>query len=91
MKLLVIILALIALCLILIVVALVIDSSTLGQCAAKGLLISVIGFVVTGVIIGVCKPNYEPTALDVYRGKTTLEITYRDSVAVDSVVVYKME
>lgn len=32
----------------------------------------------------------KPTALDVYRGKTTLEITYRDSVAVDSVVVYKM-
>jgi hypothetical protein len=33
----------------------------------------------------------EPTALDVYRGKTTLEITYRDSVAIDSVVVYKMK
>ena len=32
-----------------------------------------------------------PTALDVYRGKTTLEITYKDSVAVDSVVVYKMK
>lgn len=32
----------------------------------------------------------QPTALDVYRGKTTLEITYRDSVAVDSVVVYKV-
>ena len=32
-----------------------------------------------------------PTALDVYRGKTTLDITYRDSVAVDSVVVYKMK
>lgn len=32
-----------------------------------------------------------PTALDVYRGKTTLEITYRDSVAVDSVVVYKVK
>ena len=29
--------------------------------------------------------------LDVYRGKTTLEITYRDSVVVDSVVVYKMK
>lgn len=29
--------------------------------------------------------------LDVYRGKTTLEITYRDSIAVDSTVVYKME
>ena len=33
----------------------------------------------------------KPEALDVYRGKTTLEITYRDSVAVDSVVVYKMK
>lgn len=33
----------------------------------------------------------KPTALDVYRGKTTLEITYRDSIAVDSVVVYKMK
>ena len=31
-----------------------------------------------------------PSALDVYRGKTTLEITYRDSVAVDSTVVYKV-
>ena len=27
--------------------------------------------------------------IDVYRGRTTLEITYRDSVAVDSVVVWK--
>ena len=33
----------------------------------------------------------EPTAIDVYRGKTTLEITYRDSVAIDSTVVYKEE
>ena len=32
----------------------------------------------------------KPTALDVYRGKTTLEITYRDSIAVDSSVVYKV-
>ena len=31
-----------------------------------------------------------PTTLDVYRGKTTLEITYRDSVAIDSTVVYKV-
>lgn len=31
----------------------------------------------------------EPTAIDVYRGKTTLEITYKDSVPVDSVVVWK--
>lgn len=33
--------------------------------------------------------NNIPTALDVYRGKTELEITYKDSVAIDSTVVYK--
>ena len=32
----------------------------------------------------------KPTAIDVYRGKTTLEITYLDSVAIDSTVVYKV-
>lgn len=31
-----------------------------------------------------------PKAIDVYRGKTTLEIPYRDSVAIDSTVVYKV-
>ena len=91
MKLLVILIALIVLCTILLTVSVVIDSSTLRRYAAKGLLISFIGLVVTGVTIGVCTPNYEPTALDVYRGKTTLEITYRDSVAIDSIVVYKMK
>ena len=50
--------------------------------------------IIAGVIaclclIKACDIN-KPTALDVYRGKTTLEITYRDSVAVDSVVVYKI-
>ena len=32
-----------------------------------------------------------PTAMNVYQGKTTLEITYRDSIPVDSVVVWKPE
>ena len=32
-----------------------------------------------------------PTALDVYQGKTTLEITYRDSISVDTIVVFKDE
>jgi membrane-bound ClpP family serine protease len=31
----------------------------------------------------------KPTAMDVYQGKTTLEITYKDGVAVDSIVVFK--
>jgi hypothetical protein len=39
-------------------------------------------------LIIVEKQRIEP--IDVYRGKTTLEITYRDSVAIDSTVVYKV-
>lgn len=35
--------------------------------------------------------NPKPAAIDVYRDKTTLEVTYRDSVAIDSVVVFKDE
>lgn len=31
----------------------------------------------------------QPSAIEVYQGKTTLEITYQDSIAIDSVVVYK--
>lgn len=42
-----------------------------------------------GMLCIACGTDNTPTALDVYRGKTTLEITYRDSVAIDSVVVYK--
>lgn len=30
-----------------------------------------------------------PTAKDVYQGKTTLEITYKDGIPIDTVVVYK--
>ena len=53
-------------------------SAILFSCLALGSLHSII--------------NYnEPTALDVYRDKTTLEITYRDSVAIDSTVVYKVK
>ena len=31
----------------------------------------------------------KPRAIDVYRGKTTLEITYKDRVPIDSTVVWK--
>ena len=56
-------------------------------------LLVVLTFII-GAVIG-CLSHAEfiddkPTALDVYRGKTTLEITYRDSVAIDSTVVYKV-
>ena len=48
------------------------------------------GGVCVSIIVGLCMRD-TPEAIDVYRGNTTLEITYRDSVAVDSVVVYKMK
>lgn len=32
-----------------------------------------------------------PTAMDVYHGKTTLEITYKDGIPVDSIVVFKIK
>lgn len=45
-------------------------------------------------ILTVCAFSYafsdtSITPIDVYRGKTTLEITYKDSIAIDSVVVWK--
>lgn len=50
---------------------------------------AIISWFVGLYIIEIYDSEPKPTALDVYRGKTTLEITYRDSVAIDSVVVYK--
>ena len=59
----------------------------------KGFIVFCI-YILIGIAIGfiwcITIINQEPTALDVYRGKTTLEITYRDSVAIDSTVVYKV-
>ena len=67
----------------------------IGAGATKGGLCSVALGIILGLMAIVVKGREKevtiPTALDVYRGKTTLEITYRDSVAVDSVVVYKMK
>ena len=55
-----------------------------------GLFTAILGM--TGICsIGMGAYGDTPTALDVYRGKTTLEITYSDSVAIDSMVVYKMK
>ena len=47
-----------------------------------------ISTILTGALIDYNSKN-NPTALDVYQGKTTLEITYRDSIPVDSIVVFK--
>lgn len=50
---------------------------------------------VSAIIFVVLYSSYKnrnvPTAMDVYQGKTTLEITYKDSVQIDSIVVFKDE
>lgn len=45
-------------------------------------------FIIIWVILAIVYMS-RPTAMDVYQGKTTLEITYKDGVPVDSVVVWK--
>lgn len=49
----------------------------------------VVGSVI--IIFALLEMQYssKPSAMDVYKGKTTLEITYRDSVPIDSIVVFK--
>ena len=50
-----------------------------------------IGLITIGIIHTV-KPGYfendKPTAMDVYQGKTRLEVHYTDTIPTDSVVVY---
>lgn len=46
--------------------------------------------VFVAIVIGVALWGEEKIKpIDVYRGNTTLEITYKDGVAIDSVVVWK--
>ena len=45
-------------------------------------------YIVSGAVL-MFSSNSTPTAMDVYQGKTTLEITYKDGVPIDSVVVFK--
>ena len=56
---------------------------------SKVLLTIIFSCLALGSLLSIINYN-EPTALDVYRDKTILEITYRDSVAIDSTVVYKV-
>lgn len=58
------------------------DDSTWGGIAS---FISFILFVVGVITIHLGKP----TAMDVYKDKTTLQITYKNNVPIDSTVVYK--
>ena len=52
-------------------------------------LFGVIGAYILSGGVMMRQESHKPTAMDVYQGKTTLEITYKDGVPVDSVVVFK--
>lgn len=45
--------------------------------------LAIIGFIIVSYI------SNAPTALDVYKGKTELRITYEGKTPIDSVVIYK--
>lgn len=56
--------------------------------AVGGLLLLAMGLLIGGISTYHMRDNI-PTAMDVYRGNTTLKVSYIDSVAVDSTVVFK--
>ena len=46
-----------------------------------------LAFIISNIML---YPSSEtPKAIDVYRGKTTLQITYKDSIPIDTTVVFK--
>ena len=53
-----------------------------------GIILSIL-FVIEVILICDILGKSRPTAMDVYQGKTTLEYTIRDSVKVDSIVIFK--
>lgn len=83
-----VIIACVILIMLIVVAAISIDANDDGSC-----LIGLLGGIFIAVLMYTAFEEANPPIqpIDVYRGRTTLEITYRDSVAVDSVVVWKEE
>lgn len=80
---------------ILMVIAVATESHNLGITSSIVLLISFLTFIPSATYLNIDERKEMeksiPTAMDVYRGNTTLEITYRDGVPIDSVVVFKQK
>lgn len=53
-----------------------------------GVIISYAGFIF-GLFLIIGHVNSKPKAIDVYKGKTELRITYEGNTPVDSIVVFK--
>lgn len=56
------------------------------ECKLFSIYSILLGIIVIAIMAIYCD-SIKP--IDVYRGKTTLEITYKDGIPIDSVVVYK--
>ena len=77
---------------ILILVILVVLFLYISSCTGDRVYEIILAVLMTALLLGfgyIIFNDSVPTALDVYRGKTTLEITYKDSIPIDSVVVFK--
>lgn len=49
-------------------------------------------FAVSCIVFAMYLINFnKPRAIDVYKGKTTLEITYKDKIPIDSTVIWKVK
>lgn len=57
---------------------------------SSALFLTIVG-IIFSILISLYENRNIPTALDVYRGKTTLEITYKDSIPIDTIIVFKDE
>ena len=53
-----------------------------------GIVLSILIVIEINLLSSILKTP-KPTAMDVYQNKTTLEYTIRDSVKIDSIVVFK--
>ena len=85
-----IVIALICTILLLAMLILCITDIISGKGEPDGSFITVYSFIFSSIIfILLLFQLNKPNAMDVYRGKTTLEITYKDKVPVDSTVVWK--
>lgn len=85
-----IVIALICLIILLAMLILCITDIVSGKSEPDGKFITVYSFIFSFIVfILLLLQVNKPTAMDVYRGQTTLEITYKDKVPVDSTVVWK--
>lgn len=47
--------------------------------------------ILASMVLSVIYLDSQPKAIDVYRGNTTIQVTYKDSIPIDTVVVFKSE